>query len=245
MSVKARKKGKAIGGRKKGTAPGTINRELATLSHLLSRALEWGWITQKSAVVKRLSLENPCKIALTPEQSKALVKASEVDTNRYINLFIMIGLSTSMRKGEILSIRAEHIDLARSIIHIPFAKKGPRDQPMTPALCDIFRGFLDMAACTGRKVDWIFSAKSKSGHVVNIRTAFERVVIAAGLDPKKVTPHTLRRTVITQLRMSGQPVPVIMKVSGHSAKDMVEYYSVPNDTHVQRAMTELMYQLPI
>ncbi len=36
-----------------GITPGTLNRELATLSHLLSKAVEWKWIDHKPAKINR------------------------------------------------------------------------------------------------------------------------------------------------------------------------------------------------
>jgi integrase len=61
---------------------------------------------------------------LTVEQIERLLKAAEGDQNRQIYPFIRIGLDTSMRKTEILSIRREHIDLQRLVIYIPKAKAG-------------------------------------------------------------------------------------------------------------------------
>ncbi len=37
-----------------GGAPGTINRELAALSHLFNKAEEWGWIDRRPAKIRRL-----------------------------------------------------------------------------------------------------------------------------------------------------------------------------------------------
>jgi integrase len=45
------------------------------------------------------------------EQMDRLLKFSSQDQNKDIHLFILIGLETSMRKMEILSIRLEHINL--------------------------------------------------------------------------------------------------------------------------------------
>jgi hypothetical protein len=36
------------------TKPATINRELAALSHLFSKAVEWGWVDHRPATIKRL-----------------------------------------------------------------------------------------------------------------------------------------------------------------------------------------------
>jgi hypothetical protein len=38
-----------------GAAPATVNRELATLSHLLNRAVEWKWLDRLSVRPRKLA----------------------------------------------------------------------------------------------------------------------------------------------------------------------------------------------
>jgi integrase len=92
------------------TKPATINRELAALSHLLNKAVEWGWLDHRPATIKRLKEHSGRITYLTVDQIERLLKAAEGDQNRQIYPFIRIGLETSMRKSEILGIRREHID---------------------------------------------------------------------------------------------------------------------------------------
>jgi hypothetical protein len=84
------------------TKPATINRELAALSHLLNKAVEWGWLDHRPATIKRLKEHSGRITYLTVDQIERLLKAAEGDQNRQIYPFIRIGLETSMRKSEIL-----------------------------------------------------------------------------------------------------------------------------------------------
>src|SRR5262249_50243274 len=113
--------------------PSTINRELATLSRLLHKAAEWGWIDQLPVKFEiRMLKEGTGRIIyLTAEQANALLEAAKSDQNGQIYPFILIGLRTSMRKMEILSIRREHINLAARTTYIPHAKAGDRVQPIS------------------------------------------------------------------------------------------------------------------
>ena len=57
-----------------GAADGTVNRELATLSHFLNKASEWNWLQDKPCKIRKLS-EGPGRIiALTDEQAEAVFK---------------------------------------------------------------------------------------------------------------------------------------------------------------------------
>lgn len=221
----------------KPVTPGTVNRELAILSHFFTKVVEWKWIDAKPAQVKLLKLEN-CRITyLTTEQMDGLLEASKNDHSEYIYLFIMIGLETSMRKMEILSISISNIDLHRRVIFVPQAKAGSREQPITFHLAEFLDQHLKQVPV---EQVWLFpSPKSETGHMVSIEKAFNRVVAAAGLDPKKVLRHTLRHTAITHLVQAGVDLPTVQRISGHKTLQMVVRYSHQNGEHIQEAMEKL------
>ncbi len=239
-AVSVRPRGKAIirAANKVTTAkPSTINRELAVLSHLFNKAIEWGWIDRRPAKINRFS-EGQSRITyLTVEQIGRLVECAKADGCAQIYPFIVIGLETAMRKSEILSIRREDIDLQRRVIFIPKAKSGAREQPITEHLA----GFL--ASCVSALqpgTPWLFpSPAAKAGHTVDVRKPFRRVVAAAGLDPDHILRHTLRHTAITHLVQAGVDLPTVKRISGHKTLAMVERYSHQNGTHIQAAMDKL------
>ncbi len=220
-----------------GTNPGTINRELAVLSHLFNQAVEWGWIDRRPARIK-LFKEGSGRISyLTIEQAARLVERAKQDGNEQVYPFIVIALDTSMRLMEILSIRKENIDLARRMIYVPKAKAGAREQPITKHLASFLAEHLK-AFPDGSP--WLFpSLGAKGGHTINIRKPFRRVVEAAGLNPNEVVRHTLRHTAITQLVQAGVDLPTIKRISGHKTLVMVERYAHANGEHIRAAMDKL------
>lgn len=219
------------------TKPGTINRELATLSHLFTKAVEWGWLDHKPAMIKRLKESGGRIIYLTTEQIHRLLKAAQEDQNIQIYPFILIGLETSMRRSEIFSIRREHVDLQRRSIYIPKAKAGAREQPITTHLTDFLAEYLKALQ---PDTSWLFSSsRAKEGHTVNLDKPFRRVVANAGLDPKEIVRHTLRHTAITHLVQAGVDLPTVKRISGHKNLSMVERYSHQNGSHIESAMDKL------
>lgn len=217
--------------------PGTVNRELAVLSHLFSKAVEWKWLDSKPALIKRLKVENARITYLTTEQIKRLLEAAREDQNQDIYPFIVIGLETSMRRMEILSIKLEHIDIGKRIIFIPKAKAGAREQLITQFLADFLQGYIK--AAQPNQV-WLFPAeKSESGHTMNIEKPFRRVVGNAGLEVKEVLRHTLQHTAITHLVQAGVDLPTVQRISGHKTMQMVVRYSHKNGEHIREAMEKL------
>jgi len=219
-----------------GRAPGTVNRDLAVLSHLFTKSVEWNWIDHRPTIIKYLK-ENPGRITyLATGQIEKLLEEAKLDQNPHIYPFINIGLATGMRRMEILSIRLQNINLGRRTIYIPQAKAGPREQPITKHLVGFLRNYIDSA---NPNQEWLFPAKSKTGHVVVIEKVFRRVVVSAGLDPKVVNRHTLRHTAITHLVQAGVDLPTVKRISGHKDLSMVERYSHQNGEHIQAAMDKL------
>ena len=234
--IRSRKKLK-LGETHPSVKPSTLNRELATLSHLLNKAAEWGWIERPAVKIRKLKEGTGRIVYLTAEQADALLEASKADQNRQIYTFVLIGLRTGMRKSEILSIRRQHVDLAARSIYVPHAKAGARVQPISPDLSDFLSGYIETLPPGS---PWLFpSVSTQHGHTVDIRKPFVRAVIAAGLDPKQVVRHTLRHTAITHLVQAGVDLPTVKRISGHKTLAMVERYAHQSGSHIANALEKL------
>jgi integrase len=244
LSVSGGEKQKPKDGTKlKFTSKGTVNRELAVLSHLFNKAIEWGWMPARPAKIRRYQEDVGRIIYLTIDQIKTLVECAKADQNAQVYPFIVIGLETSMRKSEILSIRREHVDIERQLIFIPKAKAGMREQPITKHLAKFLEGYL---AALPKGTPWLFpSIGAKEGHTVDVRKAYRRTVEAAGLNPDEVVRHTLRHTAITHLVQSGVDLPTVKRISGHKTLIMVERYAHQNGAHIQTAMDKLEKRMKI
>lgn len=217
--------------------PGTINRELSVISHIINKAIDWRWLDHKPCNIKKFKEDSGRIIYLTTEQIAKVLDEAKADQCPYIYPFIVIGLGTSMRRMEILSIQIKNIDLNRRIIFIPQAKAGAREQPIPQYLADFLRGYI---GATKPDQIWLFPSKlSESGHVMNIEKQFRRVISNAGLDPKEVVRHTLRHTAITHLVQAGVDLPTVQRISGHKTLQMVVRYSHQNGEHIRSAMDAL------
>lgn len=224
-----------------GASPATINREMAVVSHLFSKAIEWGWIQHRPAKIERYRENTGRIVYLTAEQCDRVREAAKHDISPHIWMFTEIALATSMRMTEILSMTREHVDLERRRVFIPSAKAGARDQPIGTDLCDMLRKHV---AALPKGTEWLFpSIASKSGRLATIRKAHRRVVKTAGLDPDVVVRHTFRHTAITHLVQAGVDLPTVQKISGHKTLAMVGRYSHANGAHIDAAMDKLQSRI--
>ena len=226
-----------------GAANGTINRELAILSHLFSKAVEWRWIKVKPCPVRKLSESKGRIVVLSDDEADALLRAAIADEDAYLWLFVAFGLNTAMRHGEILRARFDHLDFERRRLFIPQAKAGGREQPITPELSDILRKERETSDSA-----WIFPTLrpklTKHGHRLRMTRAFSRAVVRAGLDPAQVTPHVMRHTGITNLVEAGVDLPTIQRISGHKTLAMVLRYTHVHGCHIDQAIRAIGRGLP-
>lgn len=230
-----------------GASQATINRELATLSHLLHRASskDWGWVASDAVpeIPKEREARKKIRI-LSAEQQDRLLRAAVEDHDPRSWLFVMFGLNAAMRHSEIVSRRYDEIDFEHCRIWIDRAKTGEREQPITLSLRD--------SLAKQRKMEedpegWIFPASRadcKQPHRRDMRTAFARIVKRAGLDPKQCTPHVMRHTAISALVMAKADIPTIQKISGHKTPAMVLHYVHLFGEHIDNAMAVLDQGIP-
>ncbi len=224
---------------------GTINRELATLSQLFSKSVEWSWINTKPCKITKLPESQGRIIALSDQQADDLLRAAVQGEDPDCWLFVAFGLNAAMRHGEILRTRFEHVDFDRLRLYIPQAKAGHREQPITRELADILRKEREMR---DGPMGWIFpSARpslSPSGHRTRMDRPFRRAVIRAGLDPRQVTPHVMRHTAITNLVQAGADLPTIQRISGHKTLAMILRYSHVHGPHIDQAIKAIGRGIP-
>lgn len=150
-----------------------------------------------------------------------------------------------MRHREILKVRYDQIDFEARRIFIPQAKAGSREQPITQELADALARQRKMEADPN---GWIFPTaipkQAKAGHRTNMARQFARAAVRAGLDPDRVTPHTMRRTAITRLVKAGVDLPTIQRISGHKTLSMVLRYVNVHGTHIDAAISALGMAFP-
>ena len=205
--------------RLKAAAPATVIREINTISHALDIAqIEWGIYLPR----------NPCKLVRRPSPSVGrnrrlkgdeeahLLQAAVAGRSPYLHPLIIIAIETGMRRGEILSLTWEHVDLDRRIAHLPVTKNGEaRDVPLST------RAALTLAALDRLSDGLVFSV---TGHAVE--QAWQHLRKRAGVPDLRF--HDLRHEAVSRLFEKGLNVIEVSAISGHRELRMLSRY-----THLQ------------
>jgi integrase len=157
----------------KGASNGTVNLELATLSHLFNFAIEWEWLKSPPCKIRLLAKTQGRIVALTDEQENGLLRAAIADDDPHCWLFVVFGLNTAMRHQEILRARFEWLDLEKRRLFIPRAKGGRREQPITPELAELLRREREDRT---DKLGWIFPSPRPTTSLTGHRDRMDKPV---------------------------------------------------------------------
>jgi len=207
----------------------TVNRELACLRFMFSKAVEW----EKADVnpVKRVKLfrENNQRIRyLSMDEIGRLVACSSED----LKPIILTALYTGMRSGEILKLKWEDVDLTQRIIYVANSKNGEmREIPIKDSLYDVLKRM-------DRKSQYIF-VKGDGNPYASIHRQFTAVLKRAGIENFRF--HDLRHTFASHLVMSGAELMTVKELLGHKTLRMTLRYSHLSASHKRKAIDMLKF----
>lgn len=201
--------------RLKSVKPATVYQELALLRRMFNVAIrEWEWI--KDNPVSRLSFSVGNRNArdrwLTIDEEKLLLEKA---TNPiWLRSLLMVALHTGMRRGEILDLRWQNVDLLKRLIRVVKSKNGEkRSIPMSNTLCTLFKS-MNIRDISGK----VFPISGSS-----LRQAFDKVVGKAKLEDFRF--HDLRHTFATRLVQNGVDLYKVKELLGHKTITMTMRYS--------------------
>lgn len=223
--------------KRKGMAEGGVVRVLATYRHMGRQLCNSGIIPTPPPMVRIGRLNNRREFIFSASEETALLEAASQDGNPYIWLFIKVGLATSLRHSELLSVRFLDLDTQRRRLRVR-AKGGElRDQPLTQEITEIL---VDQQKMADEDRGWIFpNPASQSGHFESMKKPFRRCVLRAGLDPTRATPHTMRHTAITNFAETGAGARTIQRFSGHKSEEMLFRYTHAREERVDDALKKM------
>lgn len=87
---------------------------------------------------------------------------------------------------------------------------------------------------------FLFPSRGKSGHMTRVRffTLIKAIAAEAGLDPARVTPHTLRHAFATHLLQNGADLRAIQTLLGHADIATTEIYTHILDERLRALVLE-------
>jgi integrase len=213
--------------------PSTVDRDLDVLSQVINHAAAvWKIAASESPMigVKRPRYFNERERRLKSGEELRLLDAARADENPFIEPIIVVALGTAMRRGEILSLRREHVDLEALRAWLPTTKNGrSRSVPLPPHVAAAL-------ASLPESEDGRFFPISANAFQIAF---FRRVLPAAGI----VDLHfqDLRHEATSRLAESGQYTLLELQLTtGHRDVRMLLRYTHLCATALAKKMGETL-----
>lgn len=207
-----------------GISANTIRRRIHSLSTFYT-FLELENITKEN-LSKKLRLPKKKENQpywLTPEELHRFVETPSRLTLAW-QLLAWFGL----RRSELLSLRWDNIRWDGSLLIVKGKGEYERIIPIPSAIFDILHeNWLSLGKPEGRIIPLGKSPFAR---------AFKRHVVNCGLDPQKVTPHTLRHTFGSHLSQQGVDITIIKSLMGHKDIKTTMVYIHLHKTQMLEAM---------
>ena len=222
----------------KKVSPATLNRELACLKYMFTLAEDWDISTTIKTKKIKLLKEPPGRLRyLSEEEMKTLINSAVA---LHIKVFYAIAFSTGMRKGEILALKWEDIDLKNGIIQVKRTKseKGIIENSTKPGksrevfipivVCDVLKWWKEQIGKEYKipphiphyfppvDEEWLFT-------ISDVRSAHKTACKHAKI--KNFHIHDCRHTAATLFRKNGTELDTLMNILGHSTIRMTMRYA--------------------
>jgi len=228
--------------RAEGKANATIDQETGAARTAIIKAFDNGLIGAEPLrtfkKVKKLlkGNANARDRVLTKDEYERLYEAAA----GYLKPIIAVAYYTGMRRGEILPLTWDRIDLKAKVIHLreeDTKDNEPRDIPICQDLFEILDK-IPRALHSNR----VFRYRGKPVNDVRggLRAACKKAGIEYGrFKEAGLTFHDLRHTFNTNMRKAGVPESVIMSITGHSTRQMFDRYNSIDSGDKQKAVETL------
>jgi integrase len=195
-------------------APGSLCREINLLHAVLeSVRRRVGLIDNPVSHVRRPQVNDERSRRLSADEEAALLAALDKTRNPWLKPLVIVALETAMRRGELLSLRWQHVDLAARTAHLPNTKNGRGRTVPLPT----------RAAATLEALPRDIGGAVFPLSLDSFKHAWTRTVARAKLEDFHF--HDLRHEATTRLAERGWNVLELAAVTGHSDLQMLKRYT--------------------
>lgn len=214
----------------RGLKNSSCNKVLTILKHMFTKAVEWDMV--ESETLKRVR-----KVRLLRDDSRRLRYLSIEECQALINScdphlkpIVITALNTGMRKGEILNLKWDNIDLRHGFILLDITKNGERREiPINDTLRQ------SLQAIT-RRLDspYVFYDHVTGNRYQDVKRSFKTALRKAGI--RDFHFHDLRHTFASHLVMAGVDITTVKELLGHKTLTMTLRYSHLAPAHKVKAV---------
>lgn len=241
-----------------GTAASTRSRHLSAIRRLFAFACEEGWredLPTRNMRNPKMSRSLP-NVLTSEEVARLLKSVSEIGRTEAVRVrnscLMELLYATGGRVSEIAELSASTVRGNPEMLLLKGKGGKERMVPLTDIarrsikswLCIRDRTCEDNKRAGHKTTGYLFPSSASGGHITRhqIYKVIKEAALAAGLNPKSVSPHTMRHALATHLLENGADLRSIQVLLGHSDIATTEIY-----THVavERLKTLVLQHHPL
>jgi integrase len=206
-------------------AASTIKRELGLLHTVIESVRKsHGMIENPVSDVRRPTVHDARDTRFQTGEEEKLLEACRGAQNPWLVPAVVLALETAMRRGELLALRWENVDLSRCFVRLTDSKTGRgRDVPLSSRAVEVLQGL--PRALSGRVLDTTADG---------IKHSFERARSRAAMEHFNF--HDLRHEATSRLFERGWNVMEVAAVTGHQDLQMLKRYTNLRASDLARKM---------
>jgi integrase len=225
-----------------GVKNSSINRELSLLSGAINYAnREWDWGLPNPIRGRRMKESDGRLRWLRRGEAVALIAAAEsAPKATYLADFIILALHTGCRKGELLGLEWERVDLREGLIWLGsnHTKNGKRRSvPLNAEAKHALIRRLSHRSATCPDSRWVF-VHADGARIQDVKKSFAGACQRAGIDDFRI--HDLRHTCAAWLVTAGVHLSEVRDLLGHSSVVVTERYAHLAPENVRAAVEKLL-----
>jgi integrase len=205
---------------KRGTTT-TANRVLSTVSRMFALAVKWRYRADNPCKGIARNKENSRERYLTETEGARLLRALDAERDQVNADLLRLALLTGARRGEIIAMRWQDVDLTEGRWTKPHTKAGEKQHvPLNPQACAVLAAryakepAIEQPFLRGRKLATAERAVAR---------CWGRVCTAAKLEGMRV--HDLRHSFASTLANRGVDLYVLSKLLGHKKVSTTQRYA--------------------
>lgn len=215
-----------------GKTKSTANRCVQLLKTMFNLAVDWGYMADNPAAKVKLYSEkgNEKERVLTDEEQVRLLDACPP----WMRPIILCAVHTGMRRGEVLSLRWDHVDFDKLTIRVDKTKSGK------PRFIDIGATLLKLLLrqrVEHPKSEFVFPNDRTGKPFVGVWKAFHAALKAASITGCRF--HDLRHTFASRLMESGADIITVRDLLGHHDVRITQRYTHSGNEQRRRAIESL------
>lgn len=224
------------------------NRVVQLLRRLFEYAIENGWEGENPAKKIRFFPERKRERFMDGGELRAFFQSLAEELNTTVRDYMLISLLTGARRSNVQAMRWDEIDWGRSTWNIS-ADKAKGKESLNVPLSQIALRILETRKAIAM-TEWVFPGTGKTGHLVEPKSAWKRLLKNAAAIQKKawmeansdateadfhrenpntgfrdLRLHDLRRTLGSWQAATGASLPIIGKSLGHKSLSATQVYA--------------------